>query len=118
MKWKDPKLIREYKDAPPRLQECAAAFEGLCLTVFGVNPMVTRILEKVEGSSGVHEAGRGIDFRDEHDGKFIFEADWIGSICHVINVRFPRDDDYKVLMHHSFNDGPYHFHMQIPADWL
>jgi len=112
MKYKKDRLEGEILNRPPLLQKMARDFEKLSRT-FGIEPMVTRVLERVSGSSGVHEAGRGIDFRDEHAGLRLYTLDQVGVILTEINGKYRRKDGRPTLLHHSFNGGPEHFHLQL-----
>ena len=62
MIFKEEKLQAELHSRHTLLQQMAADFESLSRS-FGIEPVVTRILERIVGSSGVHEDGRGIDFK-------------------------------------------------------
>ncbi len=121
-KFKNEKAESDYKIMPKRLKDVAEFFEACC-GFYYITPVVTRVREGVCGDSGVHEAGRGIDYRDETilpDGQhtFLFTFEQVQHICQIIQERFPRDDGKPVVLHHSFNGGPSHFHLQIPAAWL
>lgn len=117
MKAKHPELLRELMSRPQKLQKIARDFETLSM-MFDIEPVITRVLEKIDGSSGVHEDGRGVDFRNEHDGTFLYNLDEAEALCSFINALHPREDKYKVLIHHSFKGGTNHFHMQIPFAWV
>ncbi len=117
MKFKRPSLMKEFTDAPEKLREIAFDFQQLSLDYFGIEPTITRILERIKASSGVHSAGRAIDFRDQHEGLWLYDQDQSEALCTLINSRYPRNDGKLVLMNHSFNGGPSHFHMQIPHHW-
>jgi len=117
MLYKTDLCFKEYDEVPRRLWQIAEDFEKLSL-MFKIEPLITRILEKVEGSSGVHQFNRAIDFRDEHAGKRLYTDAQASALCKMINLAYPRGDKYTVLMNHSFGGGPKHFHMQIPAEWV
>jgi hypothetical protein len=85
---------------------------------FGIEPVVTRILDQVDGSSGVHEAGRGVDFRDESLGKRLYSDNQAALITAMINLKYARRDGKPTCLHHSFNKGPVHFHLQSPSEIL
>lgn len=97
------------------LQVMAVWFEQLCIAHFGIDPTVTRIRETIEGSSGVHEAGRAIDFRDEHAGRRLFTDEQVTFLVSQMNVRFPGHDSKPTCIHHSFQGMPSHFHIQISS---
>ncbi len=88
----------------------------------GIEAVITRVWNRYKGESGVHPAKRAIDFRDEtFDGPnhhFLYSPDQALEIVTEMNLKFPRHDGKLVCMHHSFQCGPYHFHVQIPAVWM
>lgn len=115
MKFKEAHLIDQYNARPEALKEVCRYFEELSLE-FGVEPVVTRVTDRVPGESGVHPAGRAVDFRDEFaPGLFLYSPEESARIVEAINERFPRTDGKKVCIHHSFSGGPKHFHIQIQA---
>lgn len=124
MQFKSPEMKEELNNACIALKNVAYTFANLSMDV-GVEPVVTRVLEKVEGESGVHQDYRAIDFRNEHDGKFLYTADQIKHLVEAMNKLFPRDDGKLVCIHHAFVDhnhpengaGQFHFHLQIPYKW-
>jgi hypothetical protein len=112
-------LHKEFESRPQILKDMAHYFESLSLSV-GVDPVVTRILEKVAGSSGVHEAGRAIDFRSQYidqNGKLkkLYSEEDVARFLDLVNTKYKRNDGRKTLIHHSFNNGPLHFHLQSGA---
>jgi hypothetical protein len=115
MKFKTPELMEEFYQAPAMLQVMATWFEQLCIAHFSIEPTVTRILETVPGSSGVHEAGRAIDFRDEHAGRRLFTDEQVAFLISHMNARFPGNDSKLTCIHHKFAGGPAHFHIQISS---
>ena len=122
MKFKEPELQAQFNELPPRLQEIGLFFDQLS-DEMGIDAVATRIWDPVPGDSGVHEAHRAIDFRDEtrsSDGQsaFLYTADQVNHILTTINNQYPRTDGKLVAIHHSFNGMPYHFHLQIPIGWI
>lgn len=117
MRYKTPNLEFELKHSPQSLIDVAEYFDELCEDL-GISPVVTRVWEKIDGSSGVHEAHRAIDFRDEtiHNGvsQFTFTKHQREKIIEMINKKFPRYDGKPTAIHHSFNGAPHHFHLQVP----
>lgn len=107
------KLKHEYAQLPAMLQVMCEWFRGLCVAHFKKDPIITRIKEKIDGSSGVHEAGRAVDFRNQHGNDFMFSSEETRFLVSEMNRRFPRTDKKLTMIHHSFNNGPYHFHLQI-----
>lgn len=114
MIFKDDKIREEFTQAPAFLQIVANEFEALSRT-HGVEPIMTRVRENVTGSSGVHEAGRALDFRDEHEGKFLYSEDSRHLIVETLNTKFKRNDGKNTAIWHSFQGRPHHFHVQIAA---
>jgi len=110
-------LEKEFKLLPRKLQDIFLDFADYSKSEFGIIPTITRITEHVEGSSGVHEAGRALDVRNEFMGKKKYSPHKVKKVLEYINEKYPRDDDYKVLVHHKFKGGPAHFHFQTPKEW-
>lgn len=122
MKFKLPEYQEQFTKLPYKLQEIALFFEDLSQQ-FGIEPVCTRCWDPVPGDSGVHEAHRGIDFRDQYEddhGKLVslYTAAQMNSIISTINENYPRNDDHLVAIHHSFEGGMFHVHLQIPAEWV
>ena len=115
MQFKEEKLRDELAHAPTALQVMAIWFEQLSIIHTGIDPVVTRIREAVEGSSGVHEANRAIDFRDEHAGVRLYTDEQVRFLVSEMNRRFPGNDSKPTMIHHSFKGAPYHFHCQISS---
>lgn len=122
MKFKDPGLQPQFNELPVKLQEIALFFDQLT-SEMGLTAVVTRVWDPVPGDSGVHEAHRAVDFRDETtgaDGKpvYLYTADQVNYITAYLNNLYPRDDGKPTCLHHSFEGGEFHFHLQIPFAWL
>lgn len=109
MKYKHPHLEEEFKTRSQTLKEMAFFIEKLSLE-WGIDPVITRVLEKIEGSSGVHEAGRAIDFRSS-----MYSEEQIVILLDRVNRKFWRKDGKRTLIHHSFRGGAPHFHLQEPS---
>lgn len=116
MKFKGKQVQKEFEEAPRKLKEIAFAFEKLS-QMFGIDPLVTRVKEKIEGSSGVHEDGRALDFRDEYAGTFTYTQEQREVIMRFLELMYPRTDAKKLIIWHSFNGGPRHFHLQVMHEW-
>lgn len=116
IKYKVPKLEKQLNECPLYLQYVAYSF-GYKSNKMGIQPVVTRVTDPIEGESGVHPVGRAIDFRDEYLEKNVFNENQIKRLVKEMNEEFPRTDGKKVCIHHSFDGGPYHFHLQIPVAW-
>lgn len=80
----------------------------------GLPVCVTRIFQYVEGATGVHPDGRGID---------ISSRGWpdlhIARVVSKLNKLFPQwgtspdGKNLRVIIHHKTEDGVYHFHLQV-----
>lgn len=124
VEFKTDREKQEYWQMNIALKVVADYFIDLSLKL-GITPVVTRILEPVPGESGVHQAGRAIDFRNEHGGRFLYTDAEALQLVEAMNKRFPRTDGRLVCIHHaainhSIPNGPrapYHFHCQIPYLW-
>lgn len=119
MQFKNKDLKGQFLRLPKILQDIAIRMNHLFQDLN--KPMViTRIFGKIEGSSGVHEAGRAFDVRneyfDEHGKqKRLLNEDEVAFVIGEISKDFPRRDHVSRIIHHSFNGGPYHFHVQCGA---
>ena len=111
MRFKHSDITYEYEKMPELLTEMADMFESISES-FGIEPVVTRIMAPVEGSSGVHEAGRAIDFRDEYKEEHLYSMEQREILLDNINQEFARTDNKKSLIWHSFDGAPFHFHLQ------
>lgn len=116
MKFKEDYMQAQLTETPPLLQEMALSFESTCKSVSGIEPLVTRVSDAVQGDSGVHEAKRAFDVRDEFEGKNLFTAEHVKSIVDQMNAEYPRTDGKQTCIHHSFQGMPFHFHVQMAAD--
>jgi hypothetical protein len=121
MQFKEPEMKSQFDALPAKLQEICTHFEEISRQ-YNTDPTVTRVFEPVPGDSGVHEARRAVDFRDEYvDGsgekKTLYTAEQVNYITVTLNNLFPRNDGHMVCIHHSFHGMPYHFHLQIPQAW-
>lgn len=113
MIFKDPSLEQELANSPLLLRILAEDFVNFCQKNFNKEPICTRIKEHIEGSSGVHEAYRGIDFRDQFSGTRFFMENEISKLLAYINSKYARNDGFPTMVHHSFQGGPFHVHLQI-----
>src|SRR3990172_6007334 len=109
MHYKDERLREEFARVPAILQVIVCEFIALA-NEYGIIPVMTRVLERIEGSSGVHEAGRAVDFRDEFpSGQFIFAPETRNKILATLNERYTRRDRKQTIIWHSFRGAPHHF---------
>lgn len=114
-------MKEQYEMLPAKMLEVCESFNQLSLK-FGVEPTVTRVTDKVDGESGIHQLYRAVDFRNEYfDGKskrWLYPIEEVTFICDTLNKKYPRTDKKLTAIHHSFKNGPFHFHLQIMASWL
>lgn len=103
-------------EAHPLLKKMAEDFMLMSYEM-GIEPVVTRVTDPVAGDSGVHGAGRGIDFRSEFPhGVFNYDEYQVKKIVDSLNEKYPRFDGKKTCIHHSFKEGhPFHFHIQVAS---
>ncbi len=113
MIFKKSYMEEQFGETPVLLQLIAFEFEKICKG-FKIEPVITRVTDIVEGSSGVHEAGRAFDIRDEHPKKiFVFEHRQRIMLIECLNSKYSRKDKKPTILWHSFKGGLYHFHIQV-----
>lgn len=122
MKFKNKIAELDYSVIPEFLNRVCDDFETFSL-YYGVEPVVTRVREGMCGDSGVHEAGRAVDFRNQSqlpDGTmgWLYTPAQMDDIVYQLNKKYPRDDGKPTALHHSFEGGPFHLHIQIQAGTL
>lgn len=108
-------LKSEFDESPLLLQIIVKDLALFCLENFSINITITRVLEKIEGATGVHQDHRAVDIRDEHAGEFVFKQEEIDKLLAYINQKYYRNDGKPTAIHHSFNGGPKHIHVQIAS---
>lgn len=113
MKFKKPEIETELANAPIFLQQFANVFDLESKAFCGQEGIVTRVLEPVEGESGVHLDYRAVDFRDEFEGGSLYSEDQVKHLVEFMNKLYPRNDGKVTCLHHSFAGGPHHFHIQL-----
>lgn len=115
MKFKKAEYWNELKQCGVWLETLANDVDDFCLRNFGKELVITRVLERVEGESGVHQEHRAFDARSQTaDGEY-FTAKEIEDILTYVNDKYKRCDGYRTVIHHSFNGGPKHLHFQLSA---
>lgn len=122
MKFKNKIAEMDYQVLPAFLKKVCDDFEINSLW-YGVEPVVTRVREAVTHDSGVHEAGRAVDFRSQYslpDGTmgWLYTPQQCEDIVYQLNLKYPREDGKPTCMHHSFEGGPFHFHVQVASGTL
>lgn len=118
MKFKERHMALEFEAAPPVLKAICLDLADYCQNHFSKELTVTRILEPVEGESGVHTLHRAVDFRDEFQGISTFTKPEQETITDYINTKYKYGSGKQVLIFHSFQGGPMHIHVQIPQKWM
>lgn len=117
MKFKSPEVENEYNTAiPTQLQVICNWFDQLSIAHFQIESVCTRVLEAICGDSGVHEAHRGVDLRDQTDAGYLYTPEQVQFLVSEMNRRFPRKDKFLTMIHHSFEGGMFHFHVQYPPE--
>lgn len=118
MKFKSDHMIAQYQIIPDKLKEICGIFDGLS-TDNKIEAIVTRVSDPVQGESGVHLEHRAVDFRNQYsDGKSLrclYSMELVEEITDHINNMFPRKDKFETILHHSFQGGLFHFHIQLAA---
>lgn len=115
MKFKENYMVNQYQEVSDYLKLLASDFETISY-FFGITPIVTRVSDVVQGSSGVHEDKRALDFRDEYLGKFTYSDYQRDKILKLMNDKYHRTDGKLTLISHKFQGGSLHFHLQVPSD--
>ena len=98
------------------LQQIVVDFCNYSKKEFNIKPVITRLWDPVEGESGVHPDKRGCDIRDENGGQFMFTISQANDLQYFINEKWKRNDGFRTCIHHGFQGGPKHFHLQIPVN--
>jgi|ERR1039457_2612052 hypothetical protein len=113
MLFKTPEVEEEFEHLTVLLQDIAVHLDLFCTKSGFKEITVTRVLEHVCGDSGVHEAKRAFDVRNEFDGQRTYTDEQMTSIVDYLNRMYPRNDGFPTALHHSFHGGPFHLHVQI-----
>lgn len=115
IRFKAPSLKNEFDESPLLLQIIVKDLALFAYENFQIPITITRVLEKIEGATGVHQDHRAVDIRDEHAGQHTFTEDQIKELLAYINNKYYRNDGKPTAIHHSFDGGPFHIHVQIAA---
>lgn len=113
MKFKSIQVEAEFLNLNIFLQDMAEKFDALSRTEYGQEIIITRVKEHIPGDSGVHEANRAFDVRDEYGDGRLYTDEQAKKLCQAMNIIYPRNDGKPTMIHHGFNGGPLHFHVQI-----
>ncbi len=113
MKFKSEVVAAEFIQTSVFLQHMAFALDDFSKKEFGQEIIITRVKEPICGDSGVHEANRAFDVRNEFEGGRLYDDAQIKKIVQFMNSRYPRNDHKPTCIHHSFQGGPNHIHVQL-----
>lgn len=115
MKFKSPKVEAEYENTSVFLRDMAVNLDTWSQIDYGQEIIITRVKEQICGDSGVHEDNRAFDVRDEFEGGRIYNDDQIKVLLARLNSFYPRNDGKPTAIHHSFQGGPLHIHVQLAS---
>ena len=119
MQFKKETLKKEWNNAPLTLKVVATEIDLYMQSKYKKEMVVTRILGRLSGDSGIHAMGLALDARvqywDTPTGKWekLFTDKEAREIESHFNKKYPRTDGYNVILYH--NDGVStapHFHIQ------
>jgi hypothetical protein len=114
--FKEEKLRDQLQKADPRLWNMAENFDRVSQEIAGLEAVITRVTDPVAGESGVHPAGRAFDVRNESRERRRYTDHQVTRIVHRMNELYPRGDGKPSCIHHSFQGGPWHFHLQLQRE--
>ena len=117
MLFKTEEIRTQFYKSPSLLRAIALDIERLS-KMFGIDPMITRVTDPVEGESGVHLDHRAVDFRVEYSDdkgeiKRLYTVNQATAIEDFINRLYPRRDGFKTAIVHPSKEGLSHIHCQI-----
>ena len=115
MKFKAPEIEAEFNQTSIFLKEMAYNLDMFSKLATSQEIIITRIKEHICGDSGVHEANRAFDCRNEFEGGRLYTDVQIKMLCDHMNWLYARNDGKPTMIHHSFQGGPFHLHCQIAA---
>lgn len=118
LQFKTDQVEKDFNNSPILLQIVTRDFCCLSKDYFQIEPVITRVLGKVEGDSGVHAEYRAVDIRDEFMGKRTYKKSQVQGLLGMINGKYGRIDGFETMMHHSFKGGEWHFHIQTTAETI
>lgn len=113
MKFKSELIEKEFHEVSLILQYMVNLLDEHSKEKTGQEIIVTRVKEKIKGSSGVHEENRAVDVRSEFEGGQLYTEDQVKEMLTFMNSVWPRNDGKVTMIHHSFKGGPKHFHIQL-----
>lgn len=123
VKFKNDRARFEFAKAPFKLREICLDLDAVSQKKFKIETVCTRVKEPVANESGVHPAGRAVDFRDEYmidseKTERLYLPEQVQYLVDYLNEKYPRTDRKSVAIHHAVEGGMDHFHIQIPYAWL
>lgn len=113
MKFKSPEVEAEFHNTSYLLQDMAEKLDTFSQMVAQQEIIITRVKEHICGDSGVHEDNRAFDVRNEFEGGRLYTDEQIKDLVEKMNTVYPRNDGHPTALHHSFQGGPFHLHIQI-----
>lgn len=113
MKFKTPQVEAEFHNTSIFLQDMAEKLDTFSKMEAQQEIIITRIKEHICGDSGVHEANRAFDARNEFEGGRLYNDEQVKKLCEYMNGIYPRNDGKPTMIHHSFDGGPHHLHCQL-----
>lgn len=116
MKFKSPEVEAEMLKTSLFLREMAQKLDAASLANASQEIIITRVKEHICGDSGVHEDNRAFDVRDEFEGGRLYDDSQVQKIMTYMNDAYPRNDAKTTCIHHSFQGGPFHFHIQLARE--
>lgn len=114
MKFKTPREEEQFQSLSLILKLIANDLEVI-IDALQKEMTVTRVSDPVSGESGVHLDKRAFDVRDEFGGIRTFSDSEVEIILKSINDKWKRNDGFQTVIHHKFQGGPFHLHVQIPV---
>lgn len=124
MRLKNKDLITQFDEIPTLLQLVVEEADRYSQEKYGQELLLTSIWRKKTTDSGVHQAWRAVDARDEFKDTLTspsqrqFTDSQVRDIVSHINGKFPRIDGKKTCIHHAVEGGMLHFHFQVSAHML
>ncbi len=115
MKFKSDQVLHEFMHTSVFLQDMADKLDTFSKMETGQEIIITRVKEFICGDSGVHEANRAFDCRNEFDGGRLYTDEQAKTLCDFMNTTYARNDGKPTMIHHSFGGGPFHLHCQIAS---
>lgn len=116
MIFKEDKLRDQLAQCSVWLENLAEEMDEFCKINFKKEIVITRVTDPVVGESGVHIDYRAFDVRNQTESGYYFDQSEIEKILAFFNHKYARTDNFRTVIHHSFNGGMFHLHCQISKD--